>query len=62
MTEKKQLREKIISLLKSKGSLYLGDITKEISVSPQSGYKYIEELMEEGIVVHQPNSLKITLA
>jgi len=56
------LREKIISLLQKKGSLYLGDITKEISLSPQSGYKYIEELMEEGIVVRKSNSLKIKLA
>ncbi len=62
MSEKRKLQEKIISLLESKGSLYLGDIAKEISVSPQSGYKYIEELMEEGVVVHQPGSLKITLA
>jgi len=62
MEDRSILREKIISLLRKKGSLYLGDITKEISLSPQSGYKYIEELMEEGIVVHQPNSLKIKLA
>jgi len=62
MEANKNYREKIISLLRSKGSLYLGDITKEISVSPQSGYKFIEELMEEGIIVHQPDSLKIKLA
>jgi Mn-dependent DtxR family transcriptional regulator len=62
MENKMKLREKIISLLENKGSLYLGDITKEISVSPQSGYKFIEELMEEGIVKHQKDSLKITLA
>jgi Mn-dependent DtxR family transcriptional regulator len=61
MTDKTKLREKIISLLKSKGSLYLGDIAKEISVSPQSGYKLFEEMMEEGIVKRQPKSLKITL-
>jgi len=62
MNDKMKLREKIISLLKKKGSLYLGDITMEIQVSPQSGYQFIEELMEEGIVKHQPDSLKITLA
>jgi Mn-dependent DtxR family transcriptional regulator len=62
MENKMKLREKIISLLESRGSLYLGDITKAISVSPQSGYKFIEELMDEGIVKHQEDSLKITLA
>ena len=62
MEDRSILREKIISLLQKKGSLYLGDITKEISLSPQSGYKYIEELMEEGIVVRKSNSLKIKLA
>jgi predicted transcriptional regulator len=62
MNDKTKFREKIISLLRSKGSLYLGDIAKEISVSPQSGYKFIEELMEEGIVMRQQGSLKITLA
>ena len=62
MDDKRKLQEKIISLLREKGSLYLGDITKEISVSPQSGYKFIEELMDEGILVHQEDSLKITLA
>ncbi len=62
MENKKRHREKIISLLKSKGSLYLGDIVKEISVSPQSGYKFIEEMMDEGIVTQQADSRKITLA
>jgi Mn-dependent DtxR family transcriptional regulator len=62
MENKMKLRERIISLLESRGSLYLGDIAKEISVSPQSGYKFIEELMDEGIVKHQEDSLKITLA
>ena len=62
MENRMKLRERIISLLESRGSLYLGDIAKEISVSPQSGYKFIEELMEEGIVKHQEDSLKITLA
>ena len=50
MENKMKLKEKIISLLESRGSLYLGDIAKEILVSPQSGYKFIEEMMEEGIV------------
>jgi predicted transcriptional regulator len=62
MNDKTKLREKIISLLRSRGSLYLGDIVKEISVSPQSGYKFIEELMEEGVLRHQENSIKITLS
>jgi Mn-dependent DtxR family transcriptional regulator len=62
MDDKTKLREKIISLLETKGSLYLGDIAKEISVSPQSGYKFIEELMEEGIVTRKQGSLKISLA
>jgi len=62
MNDKNKLREKIISLLESRGSLYLGDIIKEISVSPQSGYKFIEELKEEGVIKHQQDSLKITLA
>jgi len=61
MKNKINHREKIISLLEKKGSLYLGDITKEISVSPRSGYKFIEELMEEGVITHQPDSLRITL-
>ena len=62
MNDKTELREKIISLLERKGSLYLGDIVKEISVSPQSGLKFIEEMMKEGIVKHPENSPKITLA
>jgi len=62
MNDKIKLREKIISLLNRRGSLYFGDIIKEISVSPQSGYKFIEELKEEGIVKQQQDSLKITLA
>lgn len=61
MNDKTKLRKKIISLLESRGSLYLGDIVKEISVSPQSGYKFIEEMMEEGVLRHQENSIKITL-
>ncbi|MCB8994468.1 MAG: hypothetical protein H6538_02550 [Bacteroidales bacterium] len=56
-----QLREKIISLLKMKGSLYLGDIIREVSLSPQTGYKFIQEMKEEGIVRQQADSLKITL-
>jgi len=62
MDDNTNFRERIISLLKNKGSLYLGDIAREMSVSPQSGYKFIEELMEEGIVKHQEDSMKITLA
>ncbi len=62
MDEKMQLREKVISLLENKGSLYLGDIIKEISVSPKSGYKFVKELEEEGILKLKENSLKITLA
>jgi Mn-dependent DtxR family transcriptional regulator len=61
MNDKTKLREKIISLLRSRGSLFLGDIVKEISVSPQSGYKFIEQMMEEGVLRHQDDSLKITL-
>ena len=57
-----ELRKKIISLLQAKGSLYLGDIIREISVSPQSGYKFIEELKEEGIIKNLQDSPKITLA
>jgi len=57
-----KLREKIISLLESRGSLYFGDIIKEISVSPHSGSKFIEELLEEGVVKRQPDSFRITLA
>lgn len=62
MPDKSQLRERIISLLKSKGSLYLGDIIREISVSPQSGYKFVEELKEEGVLRQERGSLKITLS
>ena len=62
MNDKIKLREKIISLLESRGSLYLGDIIKEISVSPHSGYKFVEEMIEEGVLRHQEDSLRITLS
>ena len=62
MDDNRKFREKVISLLRSKGSMYLGDIAREMSVSPQHGYKFVEQLMNEGIVRQVPGTLKISLS
>jgi Mn-dependent DtxR family transcriptional regulator len=61
MEDNMNFREKIISLLRKKGSMYLGDIAREMSVSPQHGYKFVEALMDEGLVMQVPGTLKISL-
>jgi len=59
---KQTLREKIIALLESRGSLYLGDIIKELSMSPRTGFECIHEMKKEGILKTQPDSPKLTLS
>jgi predicted transcriptional regulator len=40
----------IVEFLKNNGVSYLGEIIKNLSLSYSSGYKYMEELKEEGFV------------
>ena len=40
----------IVKFLTDNGVSYLGEIIKNLSLSYSSGYKYIEELKEEGFV------------
>ncbi len=62
MDDKGKIKVRIISLLKNKGSLYVGDIIKEMEISPKSGYKFINDLRKKGLLKIQPGSPKIILA